>query len=69
MSNENKMTDVVIAVLEAIDDKIPYIGPLMDTPIVDELEKKAVECIVSYMIDYKLDPFVVDEYLYSTFQT
>lgn len=58
MTKSNAKEDLeksLLACVEMVDDKVPFIGPIMDLPIVNELEQVAVKMIVDYICDSEID--------------
>lgn len=50
-SSKDTLKKGIMAVLEIVDDKIPFVGPIMDIPIIDKLEEELVGCMVDMVCD------------------
>ena len=53
MDDKEKCKAIVLNVVELMDDKI--VGPVMDTPIVDAMERKIINTLVDWMWELKFD--------------
>jgi hypothetical protein len=54
MSNNGSRDQIKQAlqeIVEMFDDKIPYIGMIMDIPIVDKIEKETINKVVDVLFD------------------
>ena len=54
------IAEVCLACIEAVDDKIPIIGPLMDMECVDKVEKELVKRVVDIIVNYVFDEDVAE---------
>lgn len=49
--NREQVKEAIICALETLDDRIPFIGPFMDIPCVDKVERDVISRIVDYLCD------------------
>jgi len=54
-NNAESVKQTLRCVIELVDDKLPVVGPLMDLPIVDELEEALVNRLVDAMLQVSAD--------------
>lgn len=59
--NREIVKEAIICAIETVDDRIPVIGPLMDLPCVDRVERDMVTMFVDWVFDYVYDD--VDVYM------
>jgi hypothetical protein len=52
----------VTELLEAFDNAIPVIGILLDNPLIDQWESKAIEMLVGWAWDRRPREFMVDSH-------
>ena len=50
--DDKTIREAIYFAIEIIDDKVPMIGPILDLPFVDEIEKKAVDTIVDTVLSH-----------------
>lgn len=51
--NREIVKEALVCALETVDDKIPIVGPFMDIPCIDKMERDLVSMIVDYLCDYQ----------------
>ena len=51
---KDDIEETLAACLEMVDDKLPLIGPIMDLPIVNDIEHEVIKIVVDLVWDLEV---------------